>query len=119
MLSVTSQTVLSIIADQLEKGDIKGRKEYGVTIDEASDVQYNWQLEAMAEMADALKYQQKEIAFLRKQLAEMKRKTWFPVYQENLELKQDNEKLKKIVLAFEKSVTGMIERVSEEARRKA
>jgi type II secretory pathway component PulF len=94
MLSETSKTIVGIIIDQLEKGDIKGKNEDGVSIDDAEDVKYQWNLEAMAEMADALKYQQKEIEFLKQRNKELRQKSWFEVYDENLKLIDQVKSLK-------------------------
>jgi FtsZ-binding cell division protein ZapB len=94
MLSETSKKIVEIIIDHLEKGDQNGIKEYGVSIDDVEDVKYNWNLEAMEEMADALKYQQKEIEFLKQRNKDLRQKTWYPVYEENLYLKQENNMLK-------------------------
>jgi FtsZ-binding cell division protein ZapB len=101
MLSETSKTIVGIIIDQLEKGDKKGRKEYGISIDNAEDIKYNWNLEAMQEMADALKYQQKEIEFLKQRNKDLRQKTWYPVYEENLLLKQENNKLKVAIVSVQ------------------
>jgi chromosome segregation ATPase len=95
MLSQTSKVIVGIIVDQLEKGDIKGLEEYGISIDEADDIIYNWQLEAMAELTDALKYQQKEIAKLKAENIKLKAQPRFKLEEENLKLIEENEKLKR------------------------
>jgi chromosome segregation ATPase len=94
MLSQTSKVIVGIIVDQLEKGDIKGLEEYGVSIDDADDIIYNWQLEAMAEMADGLKYQQKEIVKLKAENIRLKAQPRFKLEEENLRLVEENESLK-------------------------
>ena len=86
MLSETSKLILTIIEQQLENGDNKGLKEYGVLIDNADDQNYHWNVEAMQEMADALKYQQKEIEFLKQRNSDLRKKTYINVYDENLQL---------------------------------
>lgn len=67
-----TQRVLDIIADLLDAQDEKGIAKYGKTIDDAED--YDWNVMAMEEMADGLKYLVKRIVQLErvnKQLAEM------------------------------------------------
>lgn len=54
----TTQNVLNVIATILDAQDQKGIEKYGVTIDDASD--YDWNIMAMEEMADGLKYLVKE-----------------------------------------------------------
>jgi hypothetical protein len=102
MLSQTSKVIVGIIVDQLEKGDIKGLEEYGVSIDEADDIIYNWQLEAMAEMADGMKYQQKEIAKLKAENIRLKTQPRFKMEEENLKLAEKNEKYARDLIKFRK-----------------
>jgi hypothetical protein len=122
MLSETSKTIVGIIIDQLEKGDKKGLKEYGVSIDDADDVKYQWNLEAMQEMADALKYQQKEIEFLKQRNKDLRQKSWYQVYVENLELQETlkirEEQLLTTMELKEEFYCQMIETQSENKRLK-
>ena len=64
----TSKKVLEIIKNQLVEQNKKGLNEYGKTIDDADDSQYDWNFEALAECADALQYLVKENARLKKAL---------------------------------------------------
>lgn len=97
MLSETSKVILTIIEKQLENGDNKGLKEYGVLIDNADDQNYHWNVEAMQEMADALKYQQKEIEFLKQRNSDLRKKTYIKVYDENLMLIEEHKTLVKTI----------------------
>ncbi|WP_017728548.1 hypothetical protein [Halalkalibacterium ligniniphilum] len=65
MIPNTSREVLNIIAKQLDKQNSKGLSTYGTTIDEASNDDYNWNDEALAELADACQYLVKENKRLR------------------------------------------------------
>jgi len=53
---LTSQLVIDEFAKIVDAQDIKGFKKYGTTIDEASDLTYNWELMALEETADLQKY---------------------------------------------------------------
>lgn len=55
----TTQKVLETIAKVLDDQDVKGMQKYGESVDQAQG--YDWKLEALQELADCVKYQQREI----------------------------------------------------------
>lgn len=59
--------------------DEKGHKRYGKLLDDTNDDDYNWQLMALEESADLIKY----------------------MVRENMKLKKENERLKKIISEME------------------
>lgn len=52
----------------LDERDKKGIETYGETLDQASDEDYNWQDEVIAELLDGIQYAAKENIRLRKEL---------------------------------------------------
>lgn len=92
---MTSQIVIKEFSKIIDSQDKKGIEKYGKTIDEA--VNYDWELMALEEAADLQKYLVKEIIKLRAELQILKEKSWFKVYQENLELTKEIEKLSKMI----------------------
>ena len=46
-----------IILDLIDQQEAKGLRTYGVTLDEAKDENYNWNVMALEELIDALSYQ--------------------------------------------------------------
>lgn len=60
MRPATTQKVIDIFTEILDKQDQKGLLKYGTTIDEANDKNYNWNLMALEESADLMKYLVKE-----------------------------------------------------------
>ncbi|ARK28752.1 hypothetical protein [Halalkalibacter krulwichiae] len=68
-ITKVSREILNRIAKQLQAQSEKGLREYGVTIDDASDDQYNWSEEALAEVIDASQYLVKENMRLRRENA--------------------------------------------------
>lgn len=60
MRPATTQKVIDIFTEILDKQDQKGLLKYGTTIDEANDKNYNWTLMALEESADLMKYLVKE-----------------------------------------------------------
>lgn len=89
---MTSQIVIKEFSKIIDAQDKKGIEKYGKTIDEA--VNYDWELMALEEAADLQKYLVKEIVRLRAELHILKGKSWFQVYQENLELVKEVERYK-------------------------
>ena len=65
-LPETAKVILKTIENQLVAQNKKGLKEYGKTIDDADDNEYDWNFEALAECVDALQYAIKENAKLKK-----------------------------------------------------
>lgn len=68
----TSQRVLDLIASIVDSQDKKGIEEYGCTIDDASDDEYDWQAMALEEFADATKYLIRENMKLAHENSELK-----------------------------------------------
>jgi hypothetical protein len=67
-----SQQVIDIISDLVDAQDVKGWEKYGVTIDDAKDEAYDWNLMALEETVDGLKYlvkQNTQLQRMNKQLA--------------------------------------------------
>jgi hypothetical protein len=62
---LTSQIVIDKFASIIDSQDEKGLKKYGISIDEASNLQYNWELMALEETADLQKYLVKQIMRLK------------------------------------------------------
>jgi ketol-acid reductoisomerase len=62
---LTSQIVIDKFASIIDSQDEKGIKKYGISIDEASNLQYNWELMALEETADLQKYLVKQIMRLK------------------------------------------------------
>ncbi|OMF46585.1 hypothetical protein [Paenibacillus peoriae] len=56
------------IIELLDKQNEKGLKKYGTTIDQVSDMVYDWKLMALEEAIDLIQYQQKEIMRLERLL---------------------------------------------------
>ncbi|WP_090738453.1 hypothetical protein [Paenibacillus sp. Mc5Re-14] len=56
------------IIELLDKQNEKGLKKYGTTIDQVSDMAYDWKLMALEEAIDLIQYQQKEIMRLERLL---------------------------------------------------
>lgn len=92
---LTSQIVIDEFSKIIDSQDKKGIEKYGKTIDEA--VNYDWELMALEEAADLQKYLVKEIIKLRAELHILKNKSLFKVYQENIELTKEIEKLSKMI----------------------
>lgn len=61
----TTQAVIDAFAAILDSQDEKGIKKYGITIDEAKDEDYDWNVMALEECADLFKYLIKENQRLR------------------------------------------------------
>jgi 3-dehydroquinate synthase class II len=66
-LSVRPEVTQRII-ELLDKQNEKGLKKYGTTIDQVSDIAYDWKLMALEEAIDLIQYQQKEIMRLERLL---------------------------------------------------
>lgn len=96
---MTSQIVIKEFSKIIDAQDQKGIEKYGKTIDDA--VNYDWELMALEEAADLQKYLVKEIVKLRAEIHILKGKSWFRVYQENLELVREVERLRVIEQAYE------------------
>ncbi|TQS00076.1 hypothetical protein [Paenibacillus ottowii] len=56
------------IIELLDKQNEKGLKKYGTTIDQVSDMAYDWKLMALEEAADLIQYLQKEVIRLERLL---------------------------------------------------
>ncbi|MEE4581559.1 hypothetical protein [Paenibacillus polymyxa] len=56
------------IIELLDKQNEKGLKKYGTTIEQVSDMAYDWKLMALEEAIDLIQYQQKEIMRLERLL---------------------------------------------------
>jgi NTP pyrophosphatase (non-canonical NTP hydrolase) len=56
-----SQKVIDAFAAIVDQQDEKGLRKYGVSIDEASDSEYDWNSMALEECADLFKYMVREI----------------------------------------------------------
>ncbi|WP_258297881.1 hypothetical protein [Paenibacillus peoriae] len=56
------------IIELLDKQNEKGLKKYGTTIDQISDMAYDWKLMALEEAADLIQYLQKEVIRLERLL---------------------------------------------------
>jgi hypothetical protein len=54
--TIVTSEVLKVIAHVLDQQDAKGEKKYGRTLDVTPLDSYDWNLMAMEEMADGLKY---------------------------------------------------------------
>ncbi|MBE0341806.1 hypothetical protein E4V51_12180 [Paenibacillus sp. 28ISP30-2] len=52
----------------LDKQNEKGLKKYGTTIDQVSDMAYDWRLMALEEAVDLIQYLQKEVIRLERLL---------------------------------------------------
>ncbi|QOH62444.1 hypothetical protein [Paenibacillus polymyxa] len=59
-----TQRIIELLDNQNEKG----LKKYGTTIDQVSDMAYDWKLMALEEAIDLIQYQQKEIMRLERLL---------------------------------------------------
>lgn len=92
-----SQIVLNTFAKIVDSQDDKGIKKYNRTIDDASDADYDWEIMALEEAADLQKYLVKKIIQLKAENLMMKRKPWMKVFQENLELAQENHRLRDLL----------------------
>lgn len=55
------QKIINDFINQVEEQEKKGKKEYGIIIDDCNFDAYNWKNEAINEMIDALYYKHKEI----------------------------------------------------------
>lgn len=101
----TSQYVINEFAKVVDSQDTKGINKYDMTIDEASDENYHWLEMAGEEVADLMKYLVKEIIRLRKAVSLLKfsqRKSLMDkLMRENLELAEENERLKVVEQAYE------------------
>jgi hypothetical protein len=94
---MVSQKVIDEFTKLIDSQDIKGIEKYNKTIDEANNSDYNWLEMAGEEAADMFKYFVKEIIRLKAELHVLKCKSWFPVYQENIKLVQEIERLKELI----------------------
>ncbi|MFT9370128.1 hypothetical protein [Paenibacillus polymyxa] len=56
------------IIELLDKQNEKGLKKYGTTIDQVSDMAYDWKLMALEEATDLIQYLQKEVIRLERLL---------------------------------------------------
>ncbi|MDR6776303.1 hypothetical protein J2W98_000550 [Paenibacillus peoriae] len=56
------------IIELLDKQNEKGLKKYGITIDQVSDMSYDWRLMALEEATDLIQYLQKEVIRLERLL---------------------------------------------------
>ncbi|SPY16136.1 hypothetical protein MF628_004924 [Paenibacillus polymyxa] len=56
------------IIELLDKQNEKGLKKYGTTIDQVSDMSYDWRLMALEEATDLIQYLQKEVMRLERLL---------------------------------------------------
>ncbi|MDY8095835.1 hypothetical protein UY456_22980 [Paenibacillus polymyxa] len=56
------------IIELLDKQNEKGLKKYGTTIDQVSDMAYDWKLMALEEATDLIQYLQKEVMRLERLL---------------------------------------------------
>jgi hypothetical protein len=65
--------VLGVIANMLDSQDVKGFKKYGRTLDTVPLGKYDWDLMAMEEMADGLKYLTMENIRLKEENKELRR----------------------------------------------
>lgn len=72
MRPMTSQKVIDIVANLVDAQDEKGIKKYGVTIDDAKDEQYDWNVMALEELVDGMKYEIKENQRLREEIKKLK-----------------------------------------------
>jgi hypothetical protein len=63
----TSQLVIDIISLLVDHQDMKGIEKYGVSIDEVKHDEYDWNVMALEEMVDGMKYCVKEIQSLREE----------------------------------------------------
>jgi len=70
-ITKVSRKILNRVEEQLLNQNAKGLAEYGVTIDDANDEEYDWNFEALGEVLDALQYQVKENMRLRKENKEL------------------------------------------------
>lgn len=66
-LSVRPEVTQRII-ELLDKQNEKGLKKYGTTIDQVSDMVYDWKLMALEEAVDLIQYLQKEVIRLERML---------------------------------------------------
>jgi hypothetical protein len=89
-----SQFVINEFTKVVDSQDVKGINKYNKTIDEANNADYSWLEMAGEELADMFKYFVKEIIRLKSELHVLKCKSWFKVYQENIELVNEINKLK-------------------------
>lgn len=90
----TSQMVIDEFARIIDSQDHKGLEKYGKSIDDANNQDYNWELMVLEETADLQKYLVRRILELKKELRLIKSKPWFKVYQENLDLVHEINRLK-------------------------
>lgn len=65
---IVSQKVIDIISNVVDSQDQKGMEKYGKTIDQAHDHNYDWQMMAIEELVDAMKYMVKENERLAREL---------------------------------------------------
>lgn len=76
----TSQAVIDGFSAIIDAQDKKGIEKYGRNVDDAIDEDYNWQIMALEESADQLKYLVKEVKMLEKKLREERTRR---IYLEN------------------------------------
>ncbi|MRX70867.1 hypothetical protein GJU40_01630 [Bacillus lacus] len=92
-----SQTVIDEFSRIVDLQDQKGFEKYGVSIDDAQDENYSWELMALEETADLQKYLVKRIQQLTKQNRELRlgqrRILMNKLMNENLRLEQQNKEL--------------------------
>jgi hypothetical protein len=68
-----SQLVIDEFAKIIDSQDAKGFEKYGMTIDQASNKDYNWELMALEETADLQKYLVRRILEVSGELVKSKR----------------------------------------------
>lgn len=100
-----SQSVIDTFTRLVDEQDAKGIAKYGMTIDDASDEQYEWLRMALEEAVDLAKYQNKEIEKLRKEIHRLRtdksRIFTQKVLEENLDLSKEVETLKAMITYLE------------------
>lgn len=96
---VTSQIVIDEFAKVVDSQDDKGLEKYNQSIDNAKDEDYHWLVMAGEEIIDMFKYFIREIRRLTKENRQLRyssrRQLLDKLLKENLELSEENKKLKR------------------------